>query len=125
MLYDQDKRIQAVIGEGALRTLVAPPEVVAGQLGKLLSVMRLPSVELGVIGFEQRMPVYPLGFWVYGDELIAVEWTVGEQFYSADSDPEEVAAYLEAFNELRAAASTGDDAEAIIQRALNDLRRML
>lgn len=123
VIHDPGKRIQVVLGEGALRTLVVPPQVLDAQLGKLLSVLRLPSVELGVIAFSQHMPAYPLGFRLYDSELAVTESTVAEQNYTMDSDPDEVAAYVEAFNELRQAASTGDDAGAIIQRALDDLRR--
>ena len=57
VIYDPDERIQVVLGEGALRTLVVSPETLAvAQLGKLLSVARLPCVELGMIGLDQRMP---------------------------------------------------------------------
>jgi transcriptional regulator with XRE-family HTH domain len=122
ILYDSAKSIQVVLGEGALRTLVAPPSVLAGQLGKLLSVMRLPSVELGVIGFGQRMPAYPLGFRLYGDDLVVTESIAAERYFTAEDEPEELAAFLEAFNELRSAASTGDEAGAVIQRVLDDLR---
>jgi hypothetical protein len=122
VLHDPGKRVQVVLGEGALRTLVVTPQTLAGQLGKLLSVARLPSVELGIIGFHQRMPTYPLGFRVYGDDLVVVESIVSEQYFAAEAKPDEVAAFLEAFNELRQAASTGDDAEAIIRRVLDDLR---
>lgn len=123
VIHDPGKRIQVVLGEGALRTRVGAPEVLAAQLGKLLSVLRLPSLELGVISFGQRMPVYPLGFRLYDNELAVTESIVGERNYTASADPDEVAAFAEAFNELRQAASTGDEAGAIIQRALDDLRR--
>jgi hypothetical protein len=123
VIHDPAKRIQVVLGEGALRTLLVPPEILAAQLGKLLSVMRLPTVELGVIGFGQRMPTYPLGFRVFGDELIITETIVGERYHTVESDPYEVAAFLQAFAELREAASHGDEAEAIIQRVLDDLHR--
>lgn len=122
ILHDPGKRVQIILGEGALRTRVVPPEILAGQLGKLLSVLRLPSLELGVIEFGRKMPVYPLGFRVYDNELAVTESIVAEQNYTADGDSDEVAAFLEAFNELRQAASTGDEAEAIIRRALGDLR---
>lgn len=122
ILHDPAKRIQVVLSEAALRTLVVPPQVLAAQLGKLLSVLRLPSLELGVIGFSQRMPVYPLSFRVYDNELAVIESTVDEHNYTASAKPDEVAALLEAFNELRQAASTGGEAEAIIRRALHDLR---
>jgi transcriptional regulator with XRE-family HTH domain len=121
VLYDPAKRVQIVLSEAALRTLVVPPHVLAAQLGKLLSVLRLPSLELGVIGFSQRMPVYPLSFRVYDNELAVIESTVDEHNYTATAKPDEVAALLEAFNELRQAASTGDDAEAIIRDALDSL----
>jgi transcriptional regulator with XRE-family HTH domain len=122
VIHDPGKRIQIVLGEGALRTRVVPPEVLAAQLGKLLSVVRLPSLELGVIGFGRKMPVYPLGFRVYDNELAVTESIVGEHNYTAGGDADEVAAFLEAFNELRQAASIGDEAERIIRRALDDLR---
>ncbi|HMG63885.1 MAG TPA: helix-turn-helix transcriptional regulator [Streptosporangiaceae bacterium] len=122
ILHDPAKRVQVMLGEAALRTLIVPAPVLVAQLGKLLSVLRLPSVELGVIGFGQKMPVYPLGFRLYDNEMAVTESIVGEHNYTADSDPDEVAAFTEAFNELRQAASTGDEAEAIIRRALDDLR---
>jgi len=122
ILHDRSKRIQMVITEAALRTLVVTPETLAGQLDKLLSVMWLPSLELGVIGFGQRVPAYTIGgFRVYDEDLIVVESIAGEREFSRDTDPAEVAAFLEAFAELRRAASTGAAAEAIIRRALDQM----
>jgi len=121
VLRDPGKRVQVVLGEAALRTLVVPAPVLAEQLGKLLSVLRLPSVELGVIGFGQRMPVYPFGFRLYDGELAVTESIAGERNYTAGDDPGEVAAFTEAFTALRRAASTGDEAAALIRQALDDL----
>jgi transcriptional regulator with XRE-family HTH domain len=117
------KLVQVVISEAALRVLVTTPEVHAAQLGKLLSVIRLPAVELGVIPFSQRMPAYPLGFRVYDDRLVVVESIADEKEFTAEAHPKEVATFLGAFDALREAASTGAEAEALIQRALGDLRR--
>jgi transcriptional regulator with XRE-family HTH domain len=122
ILHDQSRQVQLVLGEAALRTLYTDPEAHAAQLGKLLSVLRLPAVELGVIGFGTRMTVIPLGFRLYGDNMVVIETTVDERTFTTDTHPEEVAAVREAFNDLRRAASFGDDAEAIIRRALNDLQ---
>ena len=123
ILYDPGKRIQIVLGEGALRTLVVPPPVLVAQLDKLVSLLRLPTVELGVISFGQRMPAFPFGFRVHGDDLIIVESLAGEQHFTTADHPDTIAAFMEAFSELRAVASKGDDAEAIIQQALDDLRQ--
>jgi transcriptional regulator with XRE-family HTH domain len=121
ILYGRDRRVQVVLSEAALRVLVTTPETMAGQLDKLLAVSRLPAVELGVIGFGQRIPAYSIGgFRVYDDDLIVVESISGEDEIT---DPAKVAVYLGAFDALRDAASTGVDAEALIQQALDDIRR--
>ncbi len=124
ILHDPRRRVQMVLGEAALRTRVVPPGVLAVQLGKLLSLARLPAVELGVISFARQVPAYTLGgFRVYDDEMITVESIAGERDFTADQEPETVAAFLEAFGALREAASTGAEAEAIIQHALDSLQR--
>ncbi len=124
ILYGRDRRVQVVLSEAALRVLVTTPETMAGQLDKLLAVSRLPAVELGVIPLGRRLPAYSIGgFRVYDDDLITVESIAGERDFTADQEPEAVAAFLEAFEALRQAASTRAEAEAIIQRALDDLRR--
>jgi len=124
ILHDPARRIQMILGEAALRTRIVPPAVLAGQLGKLLSLLRLPAVELGVIPFGRQVPAYTLGgFRVYDEDMITVESIAGERDFTADQEPEAVAAFLEAFEALRQAASTGDEAEALIRRALNDLQQ--
>jgi transcriptional regulator with XRE-family HTH domain len=122
-LHDSNKRIQVVLGEAALRTLVCTPETLAGQLDKLLSVMRLPAVELGIIGFSQPMPVFPFtAFSVRDDDLIVIERLTGEQYLRVEESLDEVSAFLKFFDLLRDAASTGTEAETIIRRALEGLR---
>jgi transcriptional regulator with XRE-family HTH domain len=123
ILYDTHKRIQVVLGEAALRTLVCRPETLGGQLEKLLSVIRLPALEMGIIGFSQPMPVFPFtAFSVRDDDLIVIERLTGEQYLRAEESPEEVAAFLKFFDLLREAASTGAQAEAIIRNGLEILR---
>lgn len=119
ILYSRDKRVQMVLSEAALRVLLTTPETMAGQLDKLLAVLQLPAVELGVIAFGHRIPAYSIGgFRVYDDDLIVVESISGERDIT---DPREVAVYLDAFEALRQAASTGTDAGTLIQRAIESL----
>lgn len=121
ILHDPSKKVQFVLGEGALRTLVVPPDVLVGQLNKLLSVMWLPAVDLRVIPFSQRMPALPLNFRIYDDRLVVAESIAAERKFYSDEEPKEVATYVEAFNELRMAAAAGADAEAIIQRVHDEI----
>jgi transcriptional regulator with XRE-family HTH domain len=117
-LYDRAKRVQVVLAEAALRTLVTAPQTHARQLEKLLAVMDLPSADLRIIGFGERVPAYTIsGFRVYDDDLIVVESISGERDIT---DPAEVGVYLGAFEALREAASSGAGAEAIIRRALEE-----
>ena len=121
ILYGSSKRVQVVLSEAALRVLVTTPETMAGQLDKLMAVSRLPAVELGVIGFGQRIPAYSIGgFRVYDDDLIVVESISKEPDIT---DPAEVAVYLKAFEALRQAAVTGDGARRLIATAAAGLRR--
>lgn len=123
ILYGRDRRVQVVLSEAALRVLVTTPETMAGQLDKLLAVSRLPAVELGVIGFGQRIPAYSIGgFRVYDDDLIVVESISGEDEIT---DPAKVAVYLGAFDALRQAAVTGDEARRLIAAATAVLREGL
>jgi hypothetical protein len=122
-LYDSHKRVQVVLGEAALRTLVVTPVTLAGQMEKLLAVMQLPSVELGIIGFGQQMPVFPfVSFSVRDDDLIVIEGLTGEQMFTAGKAADQVASYLRFFDLLRVAAATGAEARRLIATAAADLR---
>ncbi len=123
VLYGRGKLVQVVLSEAALRVLVTSPETMAGQLDKLLAVSVLPAVELGVIGFTRRLPAYSIGgFRVYDDDLIVVESLAGEREFSVEVEAAEVATFLGAFDALRAAGVTGDEARQLITAAAADLR---
>lgn len=118
ILYEPGRRIEIVVMEAALRTRLARPETLAGQLDRLAAAASsgLASFELGIIPEEEPLPVYPLsGFTVYDEGLVAVETIVGEHQVSKAED---VATYTKFFELLRGSAVTGRDAVAIIQRAL-------
>lgn len=125
ILYDRRKRIQIILTEGALRTMYGTVETQIGQMDKLVSLSRLPSVELGIIDFRRKLPVHPWGFRIYDDDLVVSESLADEKSYTARDNPEQIAAYLEAFNELRQASVTDTGAEAIIQHVIEDLLRLI
>ena len=63
MLYRPDKRFHFVLTEAALRYRLCAPEVMLGQLDRLISFSALPNVRLGIIGFETAYVVAP-GAWL-------------------------------------------------------------
>lgn len=119
ILYDTGKRFHFVLTEAALRFRLCSPEVMLGQLDRLISLSALPNVKLGIIAFDTRYTTSPWhGFWMYDDERVLVET------YSAELDlrqPQEIELYGRVFEDLAAVASYGRAARAIITRAIDDL----
>ncbi|MER6826296.1 helix-turn-helix transcriptional regulator [Streptosporangium sp. NPDC000563] len=123
VLYDQSKRFRFVIPEAALRYRLAPLNVMRGQLDRLLAVTALPNVEFGVIPFETPLPSAPLnGFWVYDEDHVTVPTRTRDLLLR---DPEDVAFYMQAFEELREVAAFGEGARSVIVRVLSDLSGQL
>jgi Domain of unknown function (DUF5753) len=121
ILYRADKRFHFLLTEAALRFRLCPLPVMLGQLDRLISLSQLPTVRLGIIGFdaEYTNTTSPWhGFWLYDDQKVLVETL------SASLDlrqPQEIELYAAAFDELAAVASYGRAARAIVNRVIDDL----
>ena len=119
ILYQLDKRFHFLLTEAALRLRLCPPDVMLGQLDRLISFSALPNVRLGVIGFETRYATAPWhGFWIYDEDRVLVET------YSAAlnlAQPPEVDLYAAVFDELASIASYGRAARAIIMTVIDDI----
>ncbi|MGH3158400.1 MAG: helix-turn-helix domain-containing protein [Streptosporangiaceae bacterium] len=119
ILYRPDKRFHFVLTEAALRIRLCPPEVMLGQLDRLVSLSALPNVKLGIIGFQTQYAASPWhGFWMYDTDRVLVET------YSAAlnlAQPPEIELYARVFDELAAVASYGRAARAIINGVIDDL----
>ena len=79
LLREGDHRFLVLIEEPILRNVIAGPEVMAGQLGHLITVASLPSISLGIIpmGLE-RDAVWPVeDFWIFDDRQVNVELVLG------------------------------------------------
>jgi hypothetical protein len=123
ILYRPEKRFHFVLTEAALRYRLCPPEVMLGQLDRLISMAALPNVKLGIVGFETAFVVAPAhGFWLLDDERVMVET------FSAElnlAQPQETALYSGVFDSLAAVASYGRSARAIITRVIDDLSQQV
>ena len=119
ILYRQDKRFHFVLAESALRYRLCPPEIMLGQLDRLISLSALPNVKFGIIGFATAYTVAPAhGFWLLDEERVMVET------YSAElnlAGPQEIELYRGIFDSMAAAASYGRQAREIIKRVIDDL----
>lgn len=123
ILYDISKRFHFVITEAALRYRLCPPEVMLGQLDRLVAATTLPNVRLGVIAFSTAFVAAPWhGFWLLDEDLVMVE-TVSAELNLAQ--PQEIKTYAQVFAAQAAVASYGAAARAIITPVMEELRSTL
>lgn len=119
ILYRQDKRFHFVLTEAALRFRLCAPEVMLGQLDRLVSLSAMPNMKLGIIGFETQYVVAPWhGFWLLDNDRVMVET------FSAElnlAQPQEIGLYGNVFESLAGVASYGRAVRAIITRVIDDL----
>lgn len=119
VLYRPGKRFHFVITEAVLRYRLCPPDVLAGQLDRLVSLTTLTTIKLGVIPFECQLPIAPVhGFHIYDERVVHVEHLTAELKLS---QPSEISTYLTFFDRLAGAARYGAEARVLITRALADL----
>jgi transcriptional regulator with XRE-family HTH domain len=122
LIHDPARRFEFIIGETALRSEVCPPAVMRAQLDLVRALSNLETVEVSILPTDVKLPFLPLhGFWIFDDELVSVE-TVHTRVEARD--PSEVALYLRVFGQLKAAAHDGEEARALLTRAIEDWRRI-
>jgi transcriptional regulator with XRE-family HTH domain len=120
LLREGDHRFFVVIEESVLRNIIGGTEVMAGQLGHLITVASLPSVSLGIIpmGLERDV-VWPVeDFWIFDDSQVNVELVSG---WLTLTQPREIAMYSKAFSDLSDLAIRGAKARALITAAIDTL----
>lgn len=119
IFYRPGKRLHFVVTEAALRFRLCEPEVMLGQLDRLISLSSLPNVHLGIIGLGTVYTIAPWhGFWIYDNDAVLIET------YSAGlhlSQPQEIELYGRIFDELAEIARHGRAARTIITNVIDEL----
>jgi transcriptional regulator with XRE-family HTH domain len=119
VIWEAGRRFTVVLEEQALRTWFGTPEVQAGQLGRLLEMMSVPTISLGIIPLmTERTAVASAGFWIFDDSLVALETPTASIEVTR---PQEIELYARMFEHLREAAVFGAGARGLIIRALGEL----
>jgi hypothetical protein len=119
-LHEGDHRFAVLLEESVLRTGIGGTEVMAGQLGHLITLSSLPRVSLGVVPDRpDREVAWPVeGFWMFDDEQVQVELVSG---HLTVTQPREIQMYVEVFAELAAVAVFGPAARTRITAAIDAL----
>jgi hypothetical protein len=118
VLYSGQRRFVFVLEEQALRTRVGDPDIMAGQLDRLLAVMSLQRMSLGVIpAMGERRTWLSAGFWIFDEDTVHVETPSAELTITQRS---EIAAFERKFSRHQESAVYGQDARDVINRVLLD-----
>lgn len=119
VLYDTGRRFHFVIAEAALWHRVAPPEVMAAQADRLVPLTASRNIRLGIVplaGEWRLSPAHP--FWIYDDQLVVIETIAAELRLT---QPDEVNAYMRAFEAYAASAVYGPAARRILAGVVDRL----
>ncbi|MGX2996856.1 helix-turn-helix domain-containing protein [Streptomyces sp. JNUCC 64] len=118
-LYEPGRTFHFLLWEGALYSRICPPEVMAGQLDRLVSVIGLDTVTLGIIPMAATLRRAPShGFWIYDRRVVVVETIAAELWLD---DAETIRVYEKAWDWLVEAAVHGPQAQRLIARARGPL----
>lgn len=119
ILYQSGKTFAVVLDEAALSTRFRDPDMLPGQLDRLLSVMSLSNVSLGIVPRSaERDAIGQVSFWIFDDKLVGLETPTASIEVTT---PQEVALYAKMFDHLRKPALYGRDARQLIIHALEEL----
>ncbi|KUO19005.1 regulator [Streptomyces dysideae] len=121
ILYEPGRQLRFIVTEPVLRWRVLPPLMMAGQLDKLISVSRLPSVDLRIVPLSARQTDFPShSFSIKDDRMVTVETVHAEL---AVTDPRDVALYIEKFEGFERVAMSGEDMRSLVEGIRDDLLR--
>ncbi|MFF7977333.1 Scr1 family TA system antitoxin-like transcriptional regulator [Streptomyces sp. NPDC007905] len=121
-LYQGDRIFNVLLGEQALYTNFGGPEVMKGQLDRLLAVMRLPRLSLGIVPRSAPTTIWPgNAFSMFDDRVVLVET------YSAEfsvTQPRETELYTKAFALLKQSAVYGTAVRDLVFTAIQHFDQM-
>ncbi|MEW2618659.1 helix-turn-helix transcriptional regulator [Streptomyces sp. NPDC048106] len=112
ILYEPGRRLRFIVTEPVLRWRIVPPLVMAGQLDKLISVSRIPGIDLMIVPLSVRQTEFPgHSFSIKDDRMVTVETVHAEL---SVTDPRDVALYIEKFDSFAEVAISGDSMRAMV-----------
>lgn len=113
-LYDTAKQFTFVVTELALRWGFTPPDVLAEQAARIVSLSALDNVRIGVIPIGATVDELPLhGYEIFDDRLVSVGL---EHATVTVSDPQDIAKYVRLFRLMETSALFADDARVFLRR---------
>lgn len=121
ILYSGDHLFHFVLCEPVITSGIAPPEVMLGQLDRLMTISSLPRIRVGVIPRQARYPYPPTSaFWIYDEREVQTE-TFSAQI--SITRPQEIALYVKVFGVYDGIAVYGSGAKGLISKAMKEIEQ--
>jgi transcriptional regulator with XRE-family HTH domain len=119
VLYEPGRSFEFILAESAFAHPVCGPDVLRGQLARIIAAIGTPGVRLGVLPARHRLPVTVMHGWAILDErLVLADHMTAELRIT---DPEQVATYHRITDLLWSVAAEGDAARAVLTRVADHL----
>lgn len=121
VLYDSTKALRFVLTESVIRWRLLPAAMMAGQLDRLISVSRLPNVDIRIVPLDMgQIDVPGHSFVIRDDRVVTVETVHAEMIVT---DPRDVELYLQKFHGFERDSLSGDEMRAKVDTVRDDFLR--
>ncbi|MFE9679579.1 helix-turn-helix domain-containing protein [Streptomyces sp. NPDC006259] len=121
VLYDNAKSLRFIITEPVLRWRIVPPQMMAAQLDRIVSLSRLPHVDIRIVPLRiQQRDIANHAFVIRDDRMVTVETVHAEV---AVTDPRDVGLYVEKFEGFERVALSGDRMRGLVEGIRDDFLR--
>ena len=121
VLYDNTKSMRFIITEPVLRWRIVPPQMMAAQLDRIVSISRLSHVDIRVAPLEiQQTDIANHAFVIRDDRIVTIETVHAEVVVT---DPGDVELYVEKFGGFERMALSGDGMRSMLEAIRDDFLR--
>ncbi|MFG2875329.1 helix-turn-helix domain-containing protein [Streptomyces sp. NPDC048337] len=113
VLFDSSKKFRFVITEPVLRWRIVPPQMMAAQLDRIVSMSRLPHVDIRIVPLSaQQTDIGNHAFVIRDDRMVTVETVHAEIVVT---DPRDVEMYVRKFDRFEQGALSGDGMQRLVE----------
>nr|WP_037729306.1 helix-turn-helix transcriptional regulator [Streptomyces scopuliridis] len=121
ILYSEGKTFRFIITESVLRWRILPPLMMVGQLDRLISISRLPDVDIRIITLSTPQTDFPgHSFSIKDDRTVTVETVHAE---TVVTDPRDISLYASKFEGFSGTAVSGGEMRALIEGIRDEILR--
>ncbi|MFF0063646.1 helix-turn-helix domain-containing protein [Streptomyces sp. NPDC005279] len=113
ILYDNTKTLRFIVTEPVLRWRIVSAQMMAAQLDRIISMSRLPHVDIRVVPLAARQhDIANHAFVIRDDRMVTVETVHAEVVVT---DPRDIALYVQKYEGFEQVALSGDEMRSMVE----------